>query len=67
MPVVILDDASITDFGVAENALQMRKGHSTLALTRDLLRFLRFCSPSTSPRPFFTRRQVMSCALGAAW
>ena len=43
-PFVILLDSAITHLGVLEDTLQDAKGHSTLARTRDLLRFLRYVS-----------------------
>jgi len=54
----VLYDAAIAHLGITEDTLQNAKGHSTLARTLDLVRFLRFSSSST-PCLVFTRR--LSC------
>jgi hypothetical protein len=43
-PMMVLGDAAVADLVEAEDALRMRKGCSTFALTRDLVVFFRLAS-----------------------
>jgi len=64
-PLVILLQAAITHFVNPKTHFRMRKGHSTFERTLALVRFL-LRSTSSTPPLCLARREVISCAAGAA-
>jgi hypothetical protein len=62
---MILLQAAIAHLRKSEDALKVAASASTLALTRALVAFLHFPAAS-APAFIFTRREVKSCASGAA-